>query len=482
MNEELPNANACQASASSSDQSRGILPLYRRFELSGKKPRACRLKRSCPIAVDAHVLLSATLLASLGVSPSLCVSLSLSLSFYLCLILSLSLCLSLSLSFRSLSLSLYMHMYISLSLSLSLSLSMSHLHVVLYLSMSLVSLYLSLSLCLCPCLSVSFCLCVPTGRPCRCLFLPASVSLSLPRFLSSASLYILFLFGMSGMMPGPPVADAVVSLQYALCWHGYNSHQKHRERQKDEKDRSCRAISSRAGRLICAACRRFPRVVCVLRFIARHPANMADQEPKEMWEFAPVAEDWLLWHDMPANQHWKPLPPLQVQRVEDGDQVFWHGDVRLKTFKSFHFVMEHEGSSLWRSRSGSQYVLRKSPMTTLVLNLSGDVQGENVCLQGRSMAGRILYESTWPVVSTLTCKMVHFEARAILVNNGIMRNTQKLKLVGPGGCIEPNWMIWNGKNTHKTTSSQAYTKKTCRRKLTRKSDLRKLHLQKVYIN
>ena len=203
-------------------------------------------------------------------------------------------------------------MYISLSLSLVLSLSMSHLHVVLYLSMSLVSLSLSLSLSVSVRVSLSLSVSVCLRVALVVVSFSLHLSLSLPRFLSSASLYILFLFGVSGMMPGPPVADAGVSLQYALCWHGYNSHQKHRERQKDGKDRSCRAMSSRAGRLMCAACRRFPRVVCVLRFIARHPANMADQEPKEMWEFAPVAEDWLLWRDMPANQHWKPLPPLQV--------------------------------------------------------------------------------------------------------------------------------------------------------------------------
>ena len=422
-----------------------------------------------------HLLVYLSRSVFLSLSRSICVS--------FCLSLSVSVSLSLSLSSAlSPSLSLYAYVHLSLSLSCSLSLCLISMLFFTYLCLSCLSISLSLSLSVSVHVSLSLSVSVCLRVALVVVSFSLHLSLSLPRFLSSASLYILFLFGMSGMMPGAPVADAVVSLQCALCWHGYNSHQKHRERQKDEKDRSCRAISSRAGRLICAACRRFSRVVCVLRFIARHPANMADQEPKEMWEFAPVAEDWLLWHDMPANQHWKPLPPLQVQRVEDGDQVFWHGDVRLKTFKSFHFVMEYEGSSLWRSRSGSQYVLRKSPTTTLVLNLSGDVQGENVCLQGRSMAGRILYESTWPLVSTLTCKMVHFEARAILVNNGIMRNTQKLKLVGPGGCIEPNWMIWNGKNTHKTTSSQAYTKKTCRRKLTRKSDLRKLHLQKVYIN
>ena len=112
-----------------------------------------------------------------------------------------------------------------------------------------------------------------------------------------------------------------------------------------------------------------------------------------------LVNKYVTGNPVPTNEKWRAVPPLQIERVEQGHQ-FWHGDVRRNTFRPYVRKPELEGGlpegvTLRQSKSQVQILCRQVPAGVLTVQLHASVGGDTVRFFAKSMAGFDLATVAW---------------------------------------------------------------------------------------
>ena len=185
------------------------------------------------------------------------------------------------------------------------------------------------------------------------------------------------------------------------------------------------------------------------------------------WEFCVVPNAWRFGDYVPAATDWRTLGGMQANRLDNGSEVIWHGDVRLQTFKPYRQVALFEDMELWRSPSNTQLLLYKAPKLTLLLNVEM-VTGTRILLLNLSnMAGNSVMQLDFPWTVKLTGKYLRKQALISLRMRSILRCSQELKLVGKHGEILDQQVILKPGNVSKIYKAH-------KKRLRTKTDIRRL--------
>ena len=178
---------------------------------------------------------------------------------------------------------------------------------------------------------------------------------------------------------------------------------------------------------------------------------------------------WTVGDVFPNNELWCPLPPLQVDRVNGGENKVWWGDIRHDTFKAWEKSTQHEQFSVWKARDGEQRLMRSSPTTIMVLRAAGAIG--QLLITGRTMAGNVIYSvGTFPASTRLTMKAVTKDAVSSLKRRNLLRSTQKLQWTSAKGVLVPDHLVYKAEKV-------ASLYKKYRRRLSGKTDMRVTALQ-----
>ena len=68
----------------------------------------------------------------------------------------------------------------------------------------------------------------------------------------------------------------------------------------------------------------------------------------EVFEYA-TGSSWYPGQELPDNQHWRKLPPLNTIPLVDGDSAIWLGSVADGSFQKFVRNHSSPALSIWRA-------------------------------------------------------------------------------------------------------------------------------------
>ena len=204
-----------------------------------------------------------------------------------------------------------------------------------------------------------------------------------------------------------------------------------------------------------------------------------------------LVNKYVTGNPVPTNEKWRAVPPLQIERVEQGHQ-FWHGDVRRNTFRPYVRKPELEGGlpegvTLWQSKSQVQILCRQVP-AGVQLHASVSVGGDAVRFFAKSMAGFDLATVAWHVGHKCFLRHVEIEVKLQLMRQNRLYASQVLQFCGPEGIIDRGAVLWPALKMPKPSKStdaylkirhRLYQKSTVKYQPTRKEQLRHACVQSV---
>ena len=183
-----------------------------------------------------------------------------------------------------------------------------------------------------------------------------------------------------------------------------------------------------------------------------------------------MPSSWVAGDVFPNNELWRPLPELQVDRVNAGQNKVWWGDIRRDTFKAWEKSTEHDEFCVWKARDGQQMLMRSSTTAIMVLRAAGMITQDQLVITGRSMAGNVMYSGTFPASTRLTMKTITKDAVSSLKRRNLLRSTQKLQWTSSKGALVPDHLVYKP-----TKVASLY--KDYKRRLNGKTDMRVKTLQ-----
>ena len=160
------------------------------------------------------------------------------------------------------------------------------------------------------------------------------------------------------------------------------------------------------------------------------------------WEFTVVPSSWVIGDVFPNNELWRPLPPLQVDRVNANQNKIWWGDLRRGSFKAWEKSTEHDEFSVWKARDGLQMLTRSSTSAIMMLRAACGIKQDQLLITGRSMAGNVMYSGTFPASTRLTMKTVTKDAVSSLQRRNLLRSAQKLQWTSAKGALVPDHLVY----------------------------------------
>ena len=199
------------------------------------------------------------------------------------------------------------------------------------------------------------------------------------------------------------------------------------------------------------------------------------------WEMTRVEPGWVPGDLAPPNHKWRPAPPLQRQRLDEGALNIFLGDIRKDGEDAFQAFLQQPPSDamadmrLFRSRAGFQLLVRQSPVADFVLRVDGTISRDSVQLTGTSLAGMQLCTAKFSIMFRVCVRHVRDELKRELMKMGLMFSTQPAQLLGPSGLLRAEEVIWR-------PVAEKTIKKAIKKRLCRKTSVRNQFLKTVFVN
>ena len=138
-------------------------------------------------------------------------------------------------------------------------------------------------------------------------------------------------------------------------------------------------------------------------------------------------------------------------------------------------------ASIWEGFKGGlhhYFAVRVAPVSTVILNLFGNLVLGELFVQARMLSGFLVFERSWPVAPDRDLRVgtVMSAIRAAMLEANMLRCSQDIRLLGRIGQLHPRSLLWSSKRPKAKYEKILVASK---RRLVQKTDPRKLALSKL---